>query len=177
MAVVKRMAEFLARAQHVSVTQDIGFDVVQEFGQKIEFGETRKIVLRRPDRLRVDETKRNGTKGGLVFDGKELTVFDTKDNVYATDARVAGAGTVDEAVVHVLLVQHCVRSPCPGAGIGVGVATGDNGVRRTGVRVREMERSDRVQRRAVGCQHTAARAGSKIGHRDPVTNAIGGSVG
>ena len=100
MAVVKRMAEFLSRAQRFSVTVDIGFDVVQGFGQKIEFGETRKIVLRRPDRLRVDETKRNGTKGGLVFDGKVLAVFNTKDNVYATDTKVAESGTVDEAIAH-----------------------------------------------------------------------------
>ncbi len=99
-AVVKRMAEFLSRAQRFSVTVDIGFDVVQEFGQKIEFGETRKIVLRRPDHFRVDETRRNGAKGGLVFDGKELAVFDTKENVYATDARVSGTGTVDEAIEH-----------------------------------------------------------------------------
>jgi hypothetical protein len=37
---------------------DIGFDAVQDSGQKIEFGETRKVVLRRPDRLRIDATKR-----------------------------------------------------------------------------------------------------------------------
>jgi hypothetical protein len=102
MAVVKRMAEFLSRAQRFSVTVDIGFDVVQEFGQKIEFGETRKIVLRRPDRLRTDDTRRNGAKGGIVFDGKELTVFSTKDNVYATDAKVSGSGTVDETIAHLI---------------------------------------------------------------------------
>jgi len=102
MAVVKRMAEFISRAQRFSVTVDIGFDVVQEFGQKIEFGETRKIVLRRPDHLRIDETRRNGAKGGIVFDGKELTVFSAKDNVYATDARVSGPGTVDETIEHLI---------------------------------------------------------------------------
>jgi hypothetical protein len=52
MAVLERMAELLTQAQRFSVTVDTGFDVVQDSGQKIEFGETRQIELRRPDRVR-----------------------------------------------------------------------------------------------------------------------------
>ena len=95
MAILKRMAEFLSQAQHFSVTLDIGFDAVQDLGQKIEFGETRKIVLRRPDHFRVDATKRDGEQSELLFDGKDLTLFQVKDNVYAT---VAKPGTVDQAL-------------------------------------------------------------------------------
>ena len=68
---------------------------MQESGQKIEFGETRKVVLRRPDRLHIDVTKRDGSKDGIVFDGKEITVFHLKENVYATAAK---PGSVDQAV-------------------------------------------------------------------------------
>jgi hypothetical protein len=99
MAVLKRMAEFLTQAQRFSVTVDTGFDVVQDSGQKIEFGETRQMVLRRPDRLRIDATKRNGSKSGMVFDGKDIAVFNTKENVYATVAR---PGTVDDAIAYFL---------------------------------------------------------------------------
>jgi len=99
MAVLKRMTEFLAQAQRFSVTVDTGFDVVQDSGQKIEFGETRQMVLRRPDRLRIDVTKRDGSKGGMVFDGKDIAVFNTKENVYAT---VASPGTVDDAIAYFL---------------------------------------------------------------------------
>lgn len=95
MAVLKRMAEFLAKAKSFSVSIEAGFDAVQDSGQKIEFGETRKVVLRRPDHFRVDTTKRDGSKDGLVFDGKNITVFHLKENVYAT---VAKSGSVDEAV-------------------------------------------------------------------------------
>ena len=59
-------------------------------------------MLRRPEHLRIDETRRNGAISGLVFDGKTLTVFNRKDNVYATDARVDGRGTVDEAIAHLI---------------------------------------------------------------------------
>jgi len=95
MAVLKRTTTFLAQAKSFSVTIEAGFDAVQESGQKIEFGETRKVVLRRPDRLRVDTTKRDGSKDGLVFDGKEITIFHLKENVFATAAK---PGSVDQAM-------------------------------------------------------------------------------
>lgn len=97
MTVLKRMAEFLSQAERFSVTLDMGFDVVQDSGQKIEFGETRKVVLRRPDRLRADEMKRDGSQSTLFFDGQNLSLLQVKENVYAT---VAKPGTVDEAIAY-----------------------------------------------------------------------------
>jgi hypothetical protein len=97
MTVLQRMAEVLEQAPRFSVTVDIGFDAVQESGQKIEFGETLQMVLRRPDRLRADTTKRDGSKNGFVFDGKNLTVFHPQENVYAAVARL---GSVDEAIAY-----------------------------------------------------------------------------
>ena len=95
MAVLKRMADFLSHSQRFSVTVDIGFDVVQASGEKLEFGETRKIVISRPDHARIDITKRDGATSGFIFDGKEIAVFNTRENVYATAAR---PGTLDGAI-------------------------------------------------------------------------------
>ena len=97
MAVLKRTAAVLSQAQRFSVTLDIGFDAVQDSGQKIEFGETRQIVLRRPDHLRIDATKRDGAKSTVLFDGKDITVVHPQENVYATVAR---PGSVDEAIAY-----------------------------------------------------------------------------
>src|SRR5215475_9362418 len=99
MAILKRMADFLSRAQHFSVTAEIGFDVVQASGEKLEFGETRQFVIRRPDRARVDITKRDGATSGFRFDGQEIAVFNTRENVYATAAK---PGTLDEAIAYFL---------------------------------------------------------------------------
>jgi hypothetical protein len=96
-AVLKRTAAFLAQAQRFSITMDTGFDAVQDSGQKIEFGETRQVVLRRPDHLRIDTTKRDGAKSGFLFDGKAITIFHVQENVYAT---VAKPGSVDEALAY-----------------------------------------------------------------------------
>jgi hypothetical protein len=95
MSILKRMADFLSQTQRFSVMVDIGFDVVQDSGQKIEFGETRKVVIRRPDHARIDITKRDGSTSGFIFDGKEIAVFNTRENVYATAAK---PGTLDEAI-------------------------------------------------------------------------------
>jgi hypothetical protein len=149
MAVVQRMAEFLARLPRFSVTVDIGFDVVQELGQKIEFGETRKIVLRRPDHLRIDETRRNGAISGLVFDGKTLTVFNRADNVYATDAKVDGRGTVDETIAH-LINDLDMRLP-------LAEWLDSNLPRMLGGQVREAAYVERSQIAGVPCDHVAWR--------------------
>jgi hypothetical protein len=95
MAILKRMADFLSQTQRISVMVDIGFDVVQGSGEKIEFGETRKIVISRPDHARIDITKRDGATSGFIFDGKEIAVFNTREKVYATAAK---PGTLDEAI-------------------------------------------------------------------------------
>ena len=99
MAVLKRMAGMLSQAKSFSVTIEAGFDAVQESGQKIEFGETRKVVLRRPNHFRVDTTKRDGSKDGVVFDGKNITVFHVKENVYATTVK---PGSVDDALAFIV---------------------------------------------------------------------------
>lgn len=96
-AVLKRMATVLSQAQRFSVTIEGGFDAVQDSGQKIEFGETRQVVLRRPDHFRIDATTRDGAKSTVLFDGKDLTVFHVQENVYATAAK---PGSADEAMAY-----------------------------------------------------------------------------
>ena len=94
-AIAKRMAVFLSQVQRFSVTIDMGFDAVQDDGQKIEFGETRKVLVDRPDRLRVEETKRNGATSEIIFDGNTIMIYYPMDNVYALANR---PGTIDNAV-------------------------------------------------------------------------------
>jgi len=95
MAVLKRMAEYLARAPRFRVTMRTSYDVVQDSGEKIEFGERRTVTLSRPDGLRVEVQESNGQRRLVVFDGKALTVFDAGENAYA---QVEKAGSVDDAV-------------------------------------------------------------------------------
>src|SRR5207247_6264375 len=91
---LEAMGDFLARAQRLSVTIDSVYDIVQDSGQKVQFGERRMVALRRPDHARIDVTRRDGSRRGVLFDGTQLAVFDLDEKVYAI---VSKPGTVDAA--------------------------------------------------------------------------------
>ena len=93
------MAETLAQAQGFSVTIRAGFDVVQDTGQKITFGERRRVTLSRPDRLRVEVEESDGKRTLVIYDGKAITVFNPGENVYGQIEKV---GSVDDAVRYVI---------------------------------------------------------------------------
>lgn len=79
-----RMANQLSALQAFGVSLQTGYDVVQESGQKIEFGEQRELTLVRPDRFRVEVTAGDGGESVTLFDGKTLTLYDKGDGVYAS---------------------------------------------------------------------------------------------
>ncbi|MDY0039130.1 MAG: DUF2092 domain-containing protein [Desulforhabdus sp.] len=95
MAIFLKMADFLAKAKSFSVTIESGYDAVQDDGQKIEFGSVRKVLIDRPNRMREAVEQRDGTKAEFIFNGKEIYVFNAKNNVYGT---VEKPGSIDAAV-------------------------------------------------------------------------------
>jgi len=97
--ILMRMTRHLAQAQQLGVTVVSGYDAIQENGERIEFGERRRIELQRPDRIRVDVERSDGDRGSLVFDGKALTAFKPEDNVYAV---VEKPGSTDAAIVYLV---------------------------------------------------------------------------
>ena len=98
-AILMNMASFLAKAPAFSVTIRSGYDAIQADGQRIEFGEKRRIILQRPDRARVEVQRSDGDRGLILFDGKGITAFKADDNVFA---RVEKPGTVDSALVYLV---------------------------------------------------------------------------
>jgi len=94
-AIVMRMADKIEKAPRFSVSGDLAWDTVQADGQKLEFGESRRLFVRRPDRFRVETDRRTGGKRGTIFDGKELAVFDYDQNAYAA---VPKTGSIDDVI-------------------------------------------------------------------------------
>jgi hypothetical protein len=99
METLMNMARFLAQQQRFSVSVRNGYDAIQEDGERIEFGEKRRFLLQRPDRMRVEVERSDGEQGMVLFDGKAITAFKAGDNVYAT---VEKPGTVDGALVYLV---------------------------------------------------------------------------
>ncbi len=90
------MAGLISGAGAFSVTIRSGYDAIQADGQRIEFGERRRVTLRRPDRFRVEAERSDGDRGVILFDGKTLTAFKSDDNIFA---QVDKNGTVDDVLV------------------------------------------------------------------------------
>lgn len=97
--ILMRMAEFLAKIPRFSFDLESSYEVVQESGQKIEFGESRKIIVSRPNGLRVEVEQSDGEQHLVQYDGKAITVFSPSKNVYA---QISKAGGIDEAVKYFL---------------------------------------------------------------------------
>ena len=99
MTILKNLSQYLAQAERFSVTIRDGYDAVQQSGQKIEYGEVRKVTVSRPDRLRFEFERSDGEKGLVIFNGKDLTVYTANNNAYATVSR---PGTLDQAVKYAI---------------------------------------------------------------------------
>ncbi len=97
MEILRRMGDFMSRLPKFSVTIQDAYDVVQDTGQKIEFGDMRKLTLVRPDRFRMDVQRSDGEAAHVTFDGRLITVYSPKQKVFANSYI---PGTIDAAVMH-----------------------------------------------------------------------------
>lgn len=88
------MFDFLAKTKKISVTVDSTYDVLQDSGQLIEFGAINTWNIVRPKFVNINVMSRDGTGRLFYFDGKEITLYDKGENVYAM---VSKSGTLDDA--------------------------------------------------------------------------------
>ncbi|MGH6631459.1 MAG: DUF2092 domain-containing protein, partial [Burkholderiales bacterium] len=106
-AILLGMADYLSKAQSFSVDVHDSYDTYQESGQKIEYSESRTIIVVRPDRLRIDVLESDGEEQSIIYDGKQIMVSNPLANVYGASP---APGTTDEAVVYFVQKLH-MRMP------------------------------------------------------------------
>jgi len=87
LATLRRMADYLASLPAMRVETEVEYDAVQSDGQRIEFGAKRELTMRRPNRIRVDATTRNGAQRSLFYDGRQVALLDRTHEIYATAAQ------------------------------------------------------------------------------------------
>jgi hypothetical protein len=83
LALFKSFGKALEAQPRFSFAVDFSYEVVQEDGQKLEFGATRIYTVRRPDHLRIEEIRRVGGRREMFYDGNSLTVYVPGDKAYA----------------------------------------------------------------------------------------------
>lgn len=105
-AILKRMSDYLAAQQTVSLTFDSDIEVITPQMEKIQFASSGEAVLSRPDKLRA---RRIGgyTDVELVYDGTTASIHDLDGNRYI---RFEAPGTIDDLVT-ALRQGHGVALP------------------------------------------------------------------
>jgi hypothetical protein len=91
---LKRMSDYLAGRQQFTAKAESTLEVVLTSGQKIQFDSPATLEVSRPNKLRAHR------KGDIVnqeffYDGKTLTLYNPKENLYAT---TAAPPTIDETL-------------------------------------------------------------------------------
>jgi hypothetical protein len=82
--VLETATNHFARMKRFVVVAEVGFDVVQDNGQKIEFGGVRTTLVQRPNQARINSRRRDGVHTVLILDGKNIWYDTPGDNAYGT---------------------------------------------------------------------------------------------
>jgi hypothetical protein len=97
MELLTRMASYLAGLPGFEVNLISSYDALQASGEEIEFSDLRKIEIERPDKLRVEQVRSDGFEDLIVFDGKNISVSNGEERVYA---QAPQPGSLDDAIVY-----------------------------------------------------------------------------
>lgn len=106
---IRRAGDFLRGHQRFAFEADVGYEVVQREGHKLEFGASRRVWVQRPDRLRIEVEDRDGDASLLVFDGQALSASEPRRKVYA-QAVFPSPRDLDDAVA---FTRRALGMPLP----------------------------------------------------------------
>src|SRR5262245_39137090 len=89
---LRRMSDYLASRQQFGLKAESTLEVVLTSEQKVQFESPGKLILTSQNKLR-DHRKGDIANQEYIYDGKTLTLYKPKENVYAT---TAAPPTLDE---------------------------------------------------------------------------------
>ena len=94
---LRRMSAYLAEAKQFSFEAHDMVDELLETGQKIQFSSTRRIAVRRPDRIAA-EIAGDLLQERVCYDGSMLTVWDVRQKV---SGKIEVPDNIDDMLDHV----------------------------------------------------------------------------
>lgn len=81
--ILKKACACMADLKQFGLKVEETFDEMSEAGQKLQFTNHRKVIVRRPGQLMAD-SEGDTTKRFFYYDGKTITLFDPVGKTYAT---------------------------------------------------------------------------------------------
>ena len=82
---LRRMSDYLAGRQQFAVKAESSLEVVLTSGQKLQYDSPATLMVSRPNKLRAHR-KGDIANQEFFYDGKTLTLYNPKENLYATTA-------------------------------------------------------------------------------------------
>jgi hypothetical protein len=98
MRILKEMSTFLGAKKQFTFKANVCFEEILPAGEVLLYDATIHAAVKRPARLYAEYTD-DGVDKRLWYDGKKVTMVNTKKKVY-TDVKVPG--TIDEALDHLM---------------------------------------------------------------------------
>lgn len=92
--ILRNMADFLKSQGQFGFRAEVTEDRAHPGGKKLQYGMDLEVLVRRPDKLRVN-SRGDLDQKELLYDGKTLTLYQRSQNTYATAPRPP---TLDEAL-------------------------------------------------------------------------------
>jgi hypothetical protein len=92
--ILRRMSDYLAGLQQFTLKAESTLEAVLTSGQKLQYDSPSTLMVSRPNRLRAHR-KGDLANQEFFYDGKTLTLYNPKENLYAT---VAAPATLDETL-------------------------------------------------------------------------------
>ncbi len=83
--ILTRMTEFISAAHSFTFVLNMGHEVLQDNGQRLEFGSYITAELRRPSQGRVRFESRDGDSVTIIFDGETISAFSAIENTFVYD--------------------------------------------------------------------------------------------
>ena len=91
---LKRMSDYLASRQQFTLKAESSLEAVLSSGQKLQYDSPATLMVSRPNKFRAHR-KGDLANQEFFYDGKTLTLFNPRENLYATAAAPA---TIDETL-------------------------------------------------------------------------------
>jgi hypothetical protein len=92
--ILRSMSSYLAATRAFSMNAEVALEVVMRDGQKLQLMSSETLLVQRPASFRI-HVKGMVADAEFVFDGKTLTLYGRKPNVYV---QRAVSGTIDDAI-------------------------------------------------------------------------------
>jgi hypothetical protein len=105
--ILRKATDYLTSLERFRLKAATVMDVVQESGQKLQFGSTVEVTVKRPNRLFTSRILDDGNVRRFWYDGTTATMYDEKEKAYG---KIPVPDNIDEMLNY---LEEVIKNPRP----------------------------------------------------------------